>query len=217
MVGKSYRRAFGIAPAIACAMLFAAIVLASGSTADRVLGQFDFTHVAANLVDAKGLSTPHAVAIDSSTTPNRIYVADAENSRVLGWKNAAAFANGAPADLVIGQPDFISNDCVGATASSLCTPLAAAVDVAGNLYVADSSNSRVLEYTNPFSACSGVFPCVGGPPIWCLARAETFRRADVIATPAAPIRPPTTCACRLASRSTVRATSSWRIPATSGC
>ena len=163
MVGKSYRRAFGITPAIVCVLLFAAIVLASGSTADRVLGQFDFTHVAANLVDAKGLSIPHAVAIDSSASPNRVYVADAGNNRVLGWKNAAAFANGAPADLVIGQPDFITNDCIGATASSLCTPLAAAVDASGNLYVADSSNSRVLEYTNPFSACSGVFPCVGGP------------------------------------------------------
>ncbi len=56
--------------------LYAPIVIASGTTADRVLGQFDFTHNAANLVDGKGLFTPDAVAIDSSTTPNRVYVAD---------------------------------------------------------------------------------------------------------------------------------------------
>ena len=36
------------------------------------------------------------------------------------------------------------------------------VDSAGNLYVADYGNNRVLEYTAPFSACSS-FPCVGGP------------------------------------------------------
>jgi sugar lactone lactonase YvrE len=163
MVAKWGRRAFGIAPAIVAGTLFAAIVLASGSTADRVLGQFDFTHVTPNLVDGKGLSTPHAVAIDASTAPNRIYIADAENNRVLGWRTAASFANGAPADLVIGQQDFISNDCNSASASSLCTPVGAIVDPSGNLYVADSGDNRVLEYTNPFTACGGTFPCVGGP------------------------------------------------------
>ena len=55
---------------MALVTLCAAIVVASGITADRVLGQFDFTHHAANLVDAKGLSGPDAVAIDSSVTPN---------------------------------------------------------------------------------------------------------------------------------------------------
>src|ERR1700733_2256892 len=163
MVAKWGRRALSVVPVIVAGALFAAIVLASGTTADRVLGQFDFIHVTPNLVDAKGLSTPHAVAIDGSSSPNRVYVADADNNRVLGWKTATSFANGAPADLVIGQPDFISNDCNSASASSLCTPTSAAVDVSGNLYVADSSNSRVVEYTNPFAACSGVFPCVGGP------------------------------------------------------
>ena len=150
-------------PAIAAGVVFAAIVLASGITADRVIGQFDFTHTRPNLIDAKGLSTPHAVAIDASATPNRIYVTDVQNNRVLGWQNAASFANGAPADLVIGQPDFISNDCNGSSASGLCNPAAAAVDAEGNLYVADAGDSRVLEYANPFTACGGVFPCVGGP------------------------------------------------------
>jgi len=162
MVAKWGRRAFSIVPAIVAGALFAAIVLASGTTADRVLGQFDFVHVTPNLVDSKGLSTPHAVAIDASSSPNRVYVADAENNRVLGWKTSTSFANGAPADLVIGQPDFISNDCNSTSASNLCAPLGVAVDASGNLYVADSENSRVLEYTNPFAACVSTFPCVGG-------------------------------------------------------
>ncbi|MGC2763341.1 MAG: hypothetical protein WA206_18710, partial [Candidatus Binatus sp.] len=40
-------------------------------------------------------------------------------------------------------------------------PYGVAVDAAGNLYVADASNNRVLEYTTPFAEC-GSFPCVGG-------------------------------------------------------
>ena len=57
--------------------LYAAMVLATGTTGDRVLGQFDFVHQAANLVDAKGMWNPDDVAIDLSITPNRVYVADA--------------------------------------------------------------------------------------------------------------------------------------------
>ena len=85
---------------------------------------------------------------------------------MLGWRDAASFTSGAPADLVIGQPDFLSSLCNGAadtvSASSLCSPAGLAVDGSGNLYVADSDNNRVLEYANPFTACAGVFPCVGG-------------------------------------------------------
>ena len=158
---KRYRRSLGTA--VAMIAVCAAIVLASGTTGDRVLGQLDFAHDSPNLVDAKGVSSPNDVAIDLSATPNRIYVADEENNRVLGWKDAASFGNGTPADLVIGQPDFFSSDCVATGNDSLCTPAGVAVDGSGNLYVADSGNSRVLEFTSPFTACGGVFPCVGGP------------------------------------------------------
>ena len=160
---KRYRRKLGAAASIIVVAAFAAMVLASGTTGDRVLGQLDFAHGAANLVDAKGLSGPDDVAIDLSATPNRIYVADEENNRVLGWSDAESFSNGAPADLVIGQPDFLSSDCVATSSDNLCTPAGVAVDGSGNLYVADSGNGRVLEYTSPFKTCGGVFPCVGGP------------------------------------------------------
>jgi len=143
--------------------LYAAIVLAGGTVADGVLGQLDFTHNVPNLVDGKGLNLPEAVAIDSSATTDRVFVADADNNRVLGWADADSFTNGAPADLVIGQPDFLSSNCSATSASRLCMPVGVAVDPSGNLYVADASNNRVLEYTHPFAACSGVFPCVGGP------------------------------------------------------
>jgi hypothetical protein len=55
--------------------------------------------------------------------PNRIYVADQVNNRVLGWHNTDSFENGARADLVIGQPGFLSRrfNNGGASAMSLYT------------------------------------------------------------------------------------------------
>jgi len=72
-----------------------------------VLGQFDFTHSTPNLVDAMGLSKPSQRGDRHQRhATNRIYVADSDNDRILGWKDADAFANGAPADLVIRPARF---------------------------------------------------------------------------------------------------------------
>ena len=40
-------------------------------------------------------------------------------------------------------------------ADGLCSPAAIAVDASGNLYVADQSNNRVLEYDNPLDPSGG--------------------------------------------------------------
>jgi sugar lactone lactonase YvrE len=158
-------------------VLCAAIVFANGNSANRVLGQLDFTHQTPNLVDAKGLFNPDSVAIDTSSSPNRVYVSDRDNNRVLGWQDAATFANGAAADLVIGQPNFLSSGCGPVSASSLCDPDGIAVDGLGNLYVVDSSRSRVLEYTNPFEACNNTFPCVGRPANLVFGQGGSFNSA----------------------------------------
>ena len=125
------------------------------TTADAVLGQIDFSHSARNLVDGYGLNTSldGDVAIDRSVTPNRVYVADISNHRVLGWADVAAFTTHAAADIVIGQPDFYSNiaNNGGLSAKSLYSPIGLAVDAKGNLYVVDYNNHRVLEYNTPFS------------------------------------------------------------------
>ena len=93
---------------IGAALATPSIAMQGDTIADRVLGQFDFVHNSPNLVDASGMWSPLSLAIDSSVTPNRLYVSDYANSRVLGYKNVATFVNGGAADLVIGQPDFIS-------------------------------------------------------------------------------------------------------------
>jgi hypothetical protein len=114
-------------------------VAAGDTIADRVLGQFDFFHNTSNFVDAESLATNTitafaGVAIDTSSIPNRVYVADQVNNRVLGWASVAALTNNRPADIVIGQPDFFSTTCLGTPAStSLCAPGGVAVDGSGNV------------------------------------------------------------------------------------
>ena len=174
-------------PELMIAMLIIGATLATPSiaglgdtVADRVLGQLDFVHNGLNLIDGSGVSTPQGAAIDTSVMPNRLYVADTGNSRVLGYRNVATFVSGGAADLVIGQPDFQSGGCnqnsvasVGPAKGTLCFPLGIAVDASGNLYVADSINSRVVEYNTPFAGC-GSFPCVGGLPNLVFGQGGSF-------------------------------------------
>ena len=140
--------------ALLLGMLASSEALAVGTTADRVLGQVNFTSNGPNLIDDVGLARPTGIAVDKSVAPNRLYVSDTGNNRVLGWTSTVAFVNGEPADLVIGQPDFSSYECNngGLSASSLCGPAGIAVDGAGNLYVTDANMDRVLEYDTPFTS-----------------------------------------------------------------
>jgi sugar lactone lactonase YvrE len=163
MQTKAYSRRWGAWAAeffSSCAIVCFATTLPIAGAFDidkiglGVVGRFEFLHSASGVVNPKGLNVPLAIAIDTSVTPNRIFVADGSNSRVLGWTSATGFANGAAADLVIGQPDFLSSTCNtgGVSARSLCSPSGVAVDGAGNLYVADFGNNRVLEYIAPFNS-----------------------------------------------------------------
>jgi hypothetical protein len=133
---------FGMMLGIAALALIAGVTMlpaATGDTvADAVLGQPDFLHEASNTVDGAGLSGPDFVAIDRSVVPNRLYVADTANNRVLAWNNAAAFANGAAADLVLGQLDFYSSrpnltSSTSQSANGLSGPTGIAVDSHGNV------------------------------------------------------------------------------------
>lgn len=135
------------------------------AVADRILGQAVFSTVELNRTDARSLFFPVGVALDTHVTPNRLYVSDANNSRILAWRDAQGFRSGAPADLVIGQPDVLHSDCNGGgvTARSLCFPRSIAIDGLGNLYVADSGNYRVLEYDAPFEHDAGADRVIGQP------------------------------------------------------
>lgn len=80
----------------------------------------------------------------------QLWVADTNNNRMLLYQTPPT--NGEPAVVVIGQPIFGPTECNsgGLSGATLCGPLGAALDASGNLWVADTGNNRVLEFTFPF-------------------------------------------------------------------
>jgi len=135
--------------------------------ATNVLGQDTFAMSAANLIEGRefdftsstsnGTAADAGVAVDTSSATPHLYVADPYNNRILGFNDFRSLKPGAKADIVLGQPDFSSGLCNvtgdpnNPTAASLCRPAGLAVDSNGNLYVADTGNSRVLRFPAPFA------------------------------------------------------------------
>jgi hypothetical protein len=97
------------------------------------------------------MSGPSGVFVDSS---GRLWVADWGNYRVLRFDNAAAKANGANADGVLGQPNFTSHS-PATTQSGMYYPEGVFVDSSGRLWVADTYNDRVLRFDNAASKANG--------------------------------------------------------------
>ncbi len=136
-------------------------------TASRLVGQLDFPYMSPNLIEGREVSfstNPSnafaGIAIDNSSTPPHLYVADTNNNRILGFKDARNI--GGTADMVIGQPDFYRSLINGGTndpqlpnQSGLYLPRGLTVDAGGNLYVADSGNGRVLRFPAPFNQPAG--------------------------------------------------------------
>jgi uncharacterized protein (TIGR03437 family) len=107
-----------------------------------------------NLVEGREMWGPGSIAFDTSVSPPIVYISDTNNNRVLAWKNSAGFSNGQPADLVIGQTDKYSTAALGPGtqfSTLLNNPSGIAVSKAGDLYVADSGNDRVVRYPAPFA------------------------------------------------------------------
>ncbi|MGI8744113.1 MAG: hypothetical protein ACR2NN_16375 [Bryobacteraceae bacterium] len=122
-----------------------------------VLQQQTLTAVAPNLVEGRELYGPQAVAVDTSSSPAIVYVADTNNNRILAWKNPAALTKGDRADKVIGQRDFLTTFPKGPGSdlnAGLSLPVTILVDKSGNLYVADGGNNRIVRYPAPFSQTS---------------------------------------------------------------
>jgi sugar lactone lactonase YvrE len=124
--------------------------LSNGTAAEAVLGQPNFTSRAVNITRA-GMYTPNGVVIDSA---GRLWVADSYNHRVLRFDSAATKANGADADVVLGQPDFVTGSSA-TTQSGMRTPSGVAVDSAGRLWVADLENHRVLRFDDAATKANG--------------------------------------------------------------
>jgi secreted PhoX family phosphatase len=118
----------------------------NGMSASLVIGQSSFT-TSAESTTASGLDNPYGLAFDSS---GNLWVSDPYNARVLEYLRGSGFTNGMSASLVIGQSSF-TGDTSATTPNGLDEPFYLAFDSSGNLWIADDSNSRVLEYNYPFS------------------------------------------------------------------
>lgn len=131
-----------------------------GRPADIILGQTSGSGSAPNAqnaaegcttaVNACGLNRPTQVTFAGS----RLYVADSNNNRVLGW-DLAGLTTGAAADVVLGQAGFTTAADNAQNAGAGCTTAVNACGLdfpfgldyaasAGRLIVADNDNERVL-------------------------------------------------------------------------
>jgi uncharacterized protein (TIGR03437 family) len=146
-------------------LIFNSVPTSSNANADIVLGQPNFTsHTCLATPSASSMCDPTSVTTDGT----RLIVTDLGNNRVLIF-NQIPTTNGAAADVVVGEPDFATNDinatnnttdpspsscCSGS--SSLQFPRDAFSD-GQRLIISDSGNNRILVY-NTMPTVNGAFP-----------------------------------------------------------
>lgn len=124
--------------------------MTNGSAAEAVFGQQDFITSTSGLSAVK-FNDPLRIHLDSS---GRMWVSDYLNNRVLRFDNASSKSTGAPADAVLGQPDFTTNS--GATSvNKMKGPVGVFVDKSGKLWVTDRLNHRVLRFNNASTKSNG--------------------------------------------------------------
>ena len=150
---------------------------AGDTTADVVLGQGALSGTGGqcpeNAVTRNNLCGPQSVAVDSR---GDVFVGDTGDRRVVEY--SVPITNGMNANLVFGQNgDFTTGFCNGSSgnisADTLCNPNGVALDTAGDLYVTDYSNDRMLDKRQPArrgwrdprqARCGGRYHCGFG--VW---------------------------------------------------
>ena len=153
-------------------MIWNSIPTTNGADASVVVGQPDFTSNQ-SATTRTGLGEPEGLWSDGT----RLVVADFDNNRVLIW-NTVPTTNGAPADVVVGQPDFTSFDNPEPpTAQSLNQPGGVFSD-GTRLYVEDSRNNRILVFNT--------FPTSNNPTADIVLGQADFTHSDSNTGNAAP-------------------------------
>lgn len=120
--------------------------------AANVLGQANFTTVMAGTTDAN-FRLPDQAIVDPVS--GKIFVSDEANHRVLRFASSAAMTNGAAAEAVFGQTDFVTGTRVAAAANKFFDPTGISIDAAGRLWVSDFNNNRVLRFDNAATKATG--------------------------------------------------------------
>jgi uncharacterized protein (TIGR03437 family) len=124
---------------------------ATQASANLVLGQASFTSFIQN-ASANSMHSPWGVALFAdvpNATPlaGSLAVSDPAYNRILIFKRQASgdFTSGESASIVLGQSSF-SGTAPGTGDASFSAPRGIASDTSDRLYVADSTNGRILEF-----------------------------------------------------------------------
>ncbi|EMY62137.1 NHL repeat protein [Leptospira terpstrae serovar Hualin str. LT 11-33 = ATCC 700639] len=114
----------------------------------RAIGVPDFVTPGGGVASESNFYSPIGLNLDSK---GGIYVSDSGNSRVLYFPKDSNIATE-----VYGQPDFVSN---GATtsASGLNSNQGVVSDSEGGIYIADTSNNRVVYYPKGSNVATKVY------------------------------------------------------------
>jgi len=127
-------------------LVYNSLPVAHGATADVVIGQPDMYSIDANqgtTTSANTLNQPTSVYSDGT----KLFIVDSGNNRTLIY-NTIPSSNNANADVVIGQANMTSgsaNQGGSVSASTLNSPNSVYAS-STKLYIADTSNNRVLIY-----------------------------------------------------------------------
>lgn len=127
----------------------------NGMTPTAVIGQSSLTGYFPGAGPAN-LSGPAGLAYDNGS----LWVTDYGNNRVLEFPGPVT--TGESATLVLGQSN-LEGSLSGTTAVNESEPASVAFDAAGNLWVADYGNNRVLRYDAPLSTGEAASVVIGQP------------------------------------------------------
>ena len=136
--------------------IFPQVPLSNFMPANGVLGTTDFvTNTNYTSPSTTTLAEPFCVAIDPTT--GKLFVADRDNRRVLRWSSIDKLIDGSAAEVVFGQPDFVTRtaNTGGLSAATMNNPNSVYVDANGTLWVADRDNHRVLRFDNASTKTTG--------------------------------------------------------------
>lgn len=129
----------------------------TSASADGLIGQSGPNMVGGGLARNK-FSQPYYVTAGPDGT---LWVSDYGNTRVLGFLNAANDSGLAYADIVLGQPDYTTNDEQTLGPKSIYAPTQISIGAGNSLFIpvyvisSTSDASRVLNFADP---AAGVTP-----------------------------------------------------------
>lgn len=126
--------------------IFNPIPSTDGALANVVLGQSDFTSAVVSPPSTASTLRPFFISVDPL---GRLFVADRDASRYLIWNSIPTLDN-APANIVIGQPDFTSTTANNGGISASSVDAAKAVFATSNqMVIVDQANNRILIFNDP--------------------------------------------------------------------